>query len=482
MTTDSFADDSSRRYQAVRRESWDETARKLDGWRGAGGYYHQRLNEVYRFWVAPGQSVLEVGCGEGDLLAALRPQYGVGVDFSGEMIRRARQHHPDLTFHEMDAHDLALDHKFDVIILSDLVDDLWDVQTVFERIRDLCAPHTRVILNSYSRLWQAPLDAARGSSLATPRMQQNWLTTGDLKSLFTLADFEVMRVWQEIIAPVQIPAVTPLLNRVLVKLPLFRQLALTNFIVARPVPRAQLPDPEPTVSIIIAARNEAGNIQPLLDRTPQMGSATELVFVEGHSKDNTYDVIEQLTAGHTKHKTRLLRQTGIGKGNAVREGFDAATHDLFLILDADMTVPPEDLPRFYRAVATGKADFINGSRLVYPMEDEAMRFFNLLGNKAFGLAFSFLIGQTIKDTLCGTKGLWRKDYDRIAANRHYFGDFDPFGDYDLLLGAAKLNLKIVDLPVRYRARTYGTTNIHRWKHGLLLLRMTIFAARRLKFK
>jgi glycosyltransferase involved in cell wall biosynthesis len=165
----------------------------------------------------------------------------------------------------------------------------------------------------------------------------------------------------------------------------------------------------------------------------------------------------------------------------VRLGFQHAQGDILMILDADLTVPPEDLPRFYNALYKGRAEFINGVRLVYPMEKEAMRFLNLLGNKFFSLVFSWLLGQPIKDTLCGTKALWKTDYERIAANRSYFGDFDPFGDFDLLFGAAKLNLKIIEVPIRYRERTYGTTNISRWKHGWLLLRMVFFALRRIKF-
>jgi glycosyltransferase involved in cell wall biosynthesis len=212
-----------------------------------------------------------------------------------------------------------------------------------------------------------------------------------------------------------------------------------------------------------------------------MGRGTELVFVEGHSSDDTYFVIEREIASHPERQCQLLRQTGSGKGDAVRLGFDQARGEVLMILDADLTVAPEDLPRFLRALQSGKGDFINGVRLVYPMEKQAMRFFNLLGNKFFSLAFSWLLGQSVKDTLCGTKALWAADYRRIAAQRAYFGDFDPFGDFDLLFGAARLNLKIVDLPVRYRERTYGTTNIERWRHGALLLRMVLFAARRMKF-
>jgi glycosyltransferase involved in cell wall biosynthesis len=233
--------------------------------------------------------------------------------------------------------------------------------------------------------------------------------------------------------------------------------------------------------VIVPARNEAGNIAQIFERMPRMGSETEIVFVEGHSKDDTYATIEREIARHPEWRCQLLRQSGKGKADAVRLGFAQASGDVLMILDADLTMPPEDLPRYYDALVTGKAEFVNGVRLVYPMEEEAMRLLNLFGNKFFSVAFSWMIGQPIKDTLCGTKVLWRSDYDLIAANRAYFGDFDPFGDFDLIFGAARLNLKIVDLPIRYRERTYGTTNIDRWRHGWLLLRMVRFAARRMKF-
>jgi len=191
--------------------------------------------------------------------------------------------------------------------------------------------------------------------------------------------------------------------------------------------------------------------------------------------------IEQAIAAHPERTCKLFKQTGKGKGDAVRLGFAHATGDILMILDADLTVAPEELPRFVEILTSGKAEFANGSRLVYPMESSAMRFFNLVGNKFFSIAFTWLLGQPLKDTLCGTKTMWREDYEALVANRSYFGDFDPFGDFDLLFGAAKLNLKILDLPIRYRDRTYGETNISRWKHGWLLLKMVIFAARRIKF-
>jgi ubiquinone/menaquinone biosynthesis C-methylase UbiE len=476
MKTASFSDAAALSYQQTRMAHWDTIARTRNSWRGLGKYYHQRLQEIYRFHVSPQQSILELGCAQGDLLAGLQPKHGVGIDFSREMICRAQERHPELHFLQADAHDLsALDEKFDVIILSDLVNDLWDVQQVFEQIKRLCRPSTRLILNFYSRLWQLPLSLARKLNVATPNLYQNWLTREDVNALLRLADFETIRVTQEVLWPLPLGG---LANRFLVRLWPFHELALCNVVVARPVfERAS----QAVVSVIVPARNESGNIQAIFERTPPMGGGTEIIFVEGHSRDDTYAAIERESAAHPATPSLLLRQTGIGKADAVRLGFARAKGDVLMILDADLTVPPEDLPRFYEALVSGKGEFVNGVRLVYPMEKEAMRTLNFLGNKFFSLAFSWLLGQPIKDTLCGTKVLWKRDYEQIAANRSYFGDFDPFGDYDLIFGAAKLNRKIIDLPIRYRERTYGSTNISRWKHGLLLLRMVAFAARRIKF-
>ena len=471
----------AQQYQQSRMAHWDEVAQQPLTWRNWGRYYRQRLTEIYRFLVAPGQRVLEVGCAQGDLLAALAPSLGVGVDFSGEMIQRARQRHPDLQFIQADAHTLELDSTFDVIVLSDLINDVWDVQSIFERLALICTPHTRVILNTYSRLWEPLLGLAERLQLARPVLHQNWLTVHDVQGLLSLAGFETIRHWQEIFWPFDTPLLRGFFNRVLAHVWPIRHLDLTNFILARPKPIGLTQRELPSVSVIVPARNEAGNIPQIFERLPRLGRGTEIVFVEGHSRDNTYEAIEQAIPLHPEWKCQLWRQTGVGKGDAVRLGFTRATGEILMILDADLTMPPEDLPRYYQVLRSGQGEFANGVRLVYPMEGEAMRFANLIGNKFFSWAFSALLGQSVKDTLCGTKVLWKRDYDLIAANRAYFGDFDPFGDFDLLFGAAKLNMKIVDLPIRYRERTYGTTNIQRWKHGWLLLKMVWFALWRIKF-
>jgi SAM-dependent methyltransferase len=471
---------SARRYRHERTALWDGIAARSDSWRGWGGYYHRRIEELYRQLVAPGQRVLELGSGDGNLLAALAPSYGVGVDFSFATVQRARARHRELHFLHADAHELPLRGTFDVIVLSDLVNDLWDVQTMLAEVARVSHPRTRVILNFYSAAWELPLRAAQKLGVMRPLLPQNWLTRHDVANLLELAGLETVRVWGEILMPLPIPLLAPLANRYLAKLWPLDHADMTSFVVARPA-AARTARTETSVSVIVPARNEAGNVEAIFQRVPELGTGTELIFVEGHSSDDTYAAIERAIAAHPERRASLYRQTGKGKGDAVRLGYDKATGDVLMILDADLTVPPEDLPRFYEAIVTGRGEFINGVRLVYPMEKQAMRAANLLANKFFSGAFSWLLGQRIKDTLCGTKVLRKRDYERIAANRAHFGNFDPFGDFDLLFGAAKLTLKIVDLPIRYRERLYGTTNIQRWRHGVLLLRMVVFAARRIRF-
>ena len=478
VTPEAFRSQSE--YVEKRRRYWDDYAATLERWEGARGYYRRRLIELYRFLIPPGSRVAEVGCGAGDLLAALEPGYGLGVDFSPGMVARARAKHPHLRFETQDAHDWDTGEEFDYVIASDLVNDLWDVQQVLERICRHMHSSSRLVLNFYSRLWEMPRRVAEKTGLVRPQLPQNWLTVEDVVNLLNLAGLEPIRVSSEIMWPVRTPGFDRLCNRYLVKMGPFRWFGITNLLVARRMAETR-PGPEPIVTVVVPARNEAGNVPQIFDRVPQMGGGTELIFVEGHSKDDTYQAIEREIARRPAERVKLFRQAGKGKGDAVRLGFAEATGDLLMILDADLTVPPEDLPRFYAAWRSGKGDFINGVRLVYPMQDGAMRFFNFLGNKFFSLAFSWLLSQSIKDTLCGTKVLSRADYEVIAANRAYFGEIDPFGDFDLIFGAAKYNLKIVDLPIRYQERVYGETNIQRWSHGWLLLRMMVLAMRRIKF-
>ena len=477
------ADPGATRYREKRMAHWNQVSRQKGTPRRPGAYYHQLLQHYYKFLIPPGLRILELGCGHGDLLAHLKPSVGVGIDLSKEMVRAAKIKHPNLNFIQADVHEIEFGEQFDVIILSDLVNDLWDVQRVLRKLRNITHAGSRLVLNFFNNSWRVPLSVVKWLGMGANVMEQNWFAPHDVYNLLDLAGFEVIHHRPMGLLPIKIPLMSKLLNRYFVHLPPFSWLALSQIVIARPDPardKVDLSKP-PSASIIVPARNEAGNIENIIKRLPELGCRTELIFVEGHSTDNTYETIQYVLERYPAKRCRLFRQKGNGKGDAVRLGFDKADGDILMILDADMTVPPEELSRFYDAIVGGRGEFINGVRLVYPLEDQAMRFFNILGNKFFSLAFSWLLGQPIKDTLCGTKVLWKRDYETIAKNREYYGNFDPFGDFDLLFGAARLNHKIVEIPIRYRSRTYGDTNIDRWRHGWLLLKMVIFAARRIKF-
>ena len=431
-------------------------------------YFQTLLARYFAEYIPPSASAAEIG----------RPSRSVVPLLPAA--KRARAAHVPLADLPASGPFFAAESYPDRIILNGVLHYERDVQTFLERLRLNCPPRARILVASYSMLWRPVVQLANWLGLRESDPDENWLTATDINNLLTVSGYQLVVEHARVLCPVYVPFLSTLLNRWLAPLPGIRQLALMHIVVARPVSFAP-PAVRPSVSVIVPARNEAGNIDAIIRRLPALGPDDELIFVEGHSTDHTWAEIQRAAAARPAGTTHCLQQQGRGKGDAVRLGFAHATRDILLILDADLTVPPEDLPKFYRALVSDTGEFINGSRLVYPMPREAMRFANMIGNKFFATAFTFLIGQPLKDTLCGTKVLWRQDYERIAAARHELGEFDPFGDFDLLFGAARQGLKIVELPIRYGERTYGTTNIHRWSHGWLLLRMTIFAARRLKF-
>ena len=467
----------SRRTEAI-RERFDQLAGSRAAWQVKAGYYYQDQRRYLQFLVPEGLKVLEVGCGLGDQLAALKPSRGLGIDISSAMVAEASRRHPNIEFRVGRLETLPDEDVFDVILLVDVIGHLLDVEAVLKEMRRFCTPSTRVVIAYYNFLWEPVLWLAERLGFKMPQQQQNWLSPADIRNLLRLADYEIVKSESRLLLPKKVPILAFILNRYLAYLPLINRLCLTQYVVARM--RGFDTRRDFTVSIVIPCRNEKGNIEPAITRLPRFGLRQEIIFVDGHSTDGTVEEIERVRRQYPQYNIQLFVQDGKGKGDAVRKGFAHATGDILMILDADLTMPPEDLPKFYEAIASGKGEFINGSRLVYPMEQEAMRFLNLLGNKFFSMAFSWLLGERIKDTLCGTKVLFRKDYERIVANRAYFGEFDPFGDFDLLFGASKLNLKILEVPIRYQERTYGTTNINRFQHGWLLLKMTVYGFFRLK--
>lgn len=445
--------------------------------------YRENDRKFMRFLIPPGKRVLELGCGQGTLLAALEPSYGVGVDFGAKTIARATELHPNLHFVQGDVEDpdtLAdIEGSFDYIVIADTIGMFEDIDGTLRRVHQLCAPSTRIIISYYSHLWEPVLKLAEVLHLRSRQPKINYIATADFLNLMDLADFEVISQEQRQLIPLNWFGLGAFVNRFIAPLPGIRQLCLRTYLVGRPV--RLFADRKLSASILIPCRNERGNIENAIRRMPRFGAAQEILFVEGNSSDGTFEECERVRDAYKDDwDIKVLKQDGKGKGDAVRKGFAAATGDVLMILDADLTMPPEALPKYHAVIESGKAEFVNGTRLIYPMENEAMRPLNFIANRCFAYLFSYLVNTRLTDTLCGTKVLLRKDYEVLARERDYFGNFDPFGDFDLIFGAAKQNLKIIETPIHYKARTFGETQISRFRDGWLLLKMVWFAYRKLK--
>ena len=459
---------------------FDSVSTERKKWRKKGAFYHKQLEKYLQYLIPSNSSVIEIGCGTGDLLAALNPERGVGIDISPKMVEIAKEKFPHLQFETGDFEDLHIEEKFDYVVLVETIGHVDDIQSAFKELRKVCKPETRVIIVYYNYLWEPVLKFAEAVGLRMKQPLQHWLPLDDISNLLYLNDFEVIKKGYRFLLPIYIPIVSTFLNRFLANMPFFWKLSLNEVLIASPKGQRK-PSKEVTCSVVVPCRNEKGNIEQAVLRTPDMGKEMEIIFVEGHSQDETFEECKRVKSEYPQKDITVLVQDGKGKYDAVKKGFVHAKNDVMMILDADLTVPPEDLPKFFDAIASGKGEFINGTRLVYQMEGQAMRFLNLLGNKFFSRAFTYILEQRIRDTLCGTKVLWKEDYLKIAEGRKYFGDFDPFGDFDLLFGASKLNPKILEIPIKYRDRTYGTTQISRFRHGLILFKMVFFALGKIKF-
>jgi len=463
---------------------FNSIAKRRDYWRRRNWYYHKELERFFKFIIPENSSasVIEIGCGTGDLIASLNCKNSVGIDFSEEMIKIAKEKYPHIEFYVDDIENLSLSRKFDFVIMQDLLGHLSDVYLAFRNLRKITTKKTRIIITTYNHLWEPIILFAEKLGLKMKQPYQNWLPLQVIENLLYLNDYEVVKKGFRFLFPIYIPLISNFINRCIAKLPIIKIFCLVCFIIAKQTQR-QAEKEEYSCSIVIPCRNEAGNIEEIVKTLTVPAKNVEIIFVDGASTDGTVEKIKEMAEKFKSKNIKLIHQGGpFGKADAVRKGFDAANGDILIVHDADLTVPSEDVVKFYTALAEGKGEFINGTRLVYPLEKGAMRLLNMLGNKIFSILFTWILEQRITDTLCGTKALFKDDYFRIKVGRKFFGDFDPFGDFDLLFGAAKLNLKIVEMPVRYKRRTYGETKISRWKHGWLLLKMCIIGFRKFKLQ
>jgi len=451
-------------------------APRRNGWIQRNRYYYKLLSRLLRFLVEPQKKVLSVRCGTGNLLTAVRQSDGKGIDICAEMAESAKQLNPTLDFavafpdKDEFQHVFSRDEKFDYILFSDIGDTV-DVLQALRNLRPLCWRHTRLLVITYNHLWEPLVTFAEWIGMKVPRTEQNWLSTADIQNLMKLAGFEVLETHRIVFLPKYVPLLSSFLNHFCARLPILSRLCMTQVVVARmlfpPVPRENF-----SVSVIIPCKDERGNVEDAIRRIPRLGGQTEIIFCDDQSTDGTPEEVMRVHARYPQQHIRLEHGPGVCKSKNVWTGFNAATGDILMILDADLTTMPEELAYFMDVIASGQAEFVNGSRLVYPVPKGAMNGANMLGNKFFSIAFTYLLGQRVKDTLCGTKVLWRSDWERIKPMLGRWGTEDRWGDYELLFGAAKLNLKILDLPVHYQERIYGSTKMTRvFRNGLVMLRM-----------
>jgi SAM-dependent methyltransferase len=465
------------------RSSNKSNEENLETWRKRNLYYYKDLEELYRFWVEPMATVLEVGSGTGYLLQAVQPKSGLGIDVNDSAIEHSEARFPHLKFQVADIETFQTKTSYDYILLANTISYLHNIQQALQNTRELCHADSRVVLTFHNPAWEPILHFATliRQRIALPPL--NWLNFEDVNNLLSLEGFEIISSGKRCLVPKQIPLLSWLFNRVLAPLPVINGLCLTEYAIARPIPNFSNAAVETkTCSVIIPVRNEAGNIENCIAQLPRMGKHTEVIFIEGNSSDNSWEEIQRVQARYgNEWDIKICQQPGKGKGDAVRTGFEMASGDVLIILDSDLTVRPKDLPAFFQEIASGRCEMANGCRMVYPVSAEAMPWLNRMANRFFAWLLSFLLNTKIKDSLCGTKAISRSHYLKLAANRSYFGNFDPFGDFDLLFGAAKLGLKIKDIPVRYVPRVYGSSNIQHYKEGITLLKMCLYAAKKIRF-
>ena len=461
-----------------RRRQQDSVAEHRDVWIRTNRYYYDRIKRLLRFIVEPGRRVLDVRCETGHLLAAVEPARGVGVEIGRAMVDQASQNFPALHFVQADPEELDLNEKFDYILFNHIFDSI-DILRALVQIRRHCTPQTRLLVINYNQFWQPVLETASKLGLRSRCVEPNWVSEYDVAGFLELAGLRPVRTHRLFFSPKWIPLLSAVLNDFVAKLPGLRRLCMMQIIVARPQPEPER-ECDVTVSVVIPCRNEHGNVQPAVDRIPNMGKNTEIIFCDDKSTDGTADEVRRMQALYPDRDIRLVEGPGICKAENVWAGFRAARGDVLMILDADLAVMPEELPDFLRTLVNHRGEFINGSRLVYPMREKAMKFANMVGNKVFGLAFSFLLDQRIKDALCGTKVLWREDWRRMERILGSWGITDLWGDYELLFGASRLHLEIVEVPVHYQERIHGITKMTRvFSNGLRMLRICFHAWHRL---
>lgn len=451
-------------------------ARKLAWFRTRYRFYHERKREYVRFIIPPGESVLVLGCEDGELLAALQPSRGVGIDASSAYRDLARERFPEHEYLESLAAISSTRQTFEYVVIDDIAGESDDLFSLLQGIARLCTPTSRLVIVQHNYLWGPVFRLAEWLGIKRRERDQFWLSIGDLRVFLDGAGFETINVTPKMFCPVRLLGLGPAINWVAGLVPFVHRLASMEILIARRVLHDRHPERK-TASIILTVRDELGNIEPMVRQIPDVGAGTEIIFVEGHSTDGTRAEVERVAKQYPGKNVRLLVQDGIGQGDAIHKGFSEASGDVIILLEADQTSPAEDVLKAFDIVAGGRADYVNGSRFIYPRGKGAMPLRKILGNWMFAIWFTWFLGQRTSDVLCGLKAIDRRQFQRLSKNWGSLGLFDPFGDFELIFGAARLGLKICEVPTRYTVRQYGEPKSRFLKHGWMLTRMALRATR-----
>lgn len=458
----------------------DQSIPTREKWIQRSGYYYRNLSRIISNAIASNASVCHVGCDSPYLLKSLPQAKGTGICMTEKQKVFCETTDPDHRYTTM-AQLQTLREKFDYIVITSL-GYFFDVQEVFHQIQILCHFRTRIIIINCNLLWEPLFYLGEKLRLRMPQSarRQNMVPTHHVINLLSLSRFQLVKWSSHILVPYFIPLVSWFFNRILASSFPFRYLSSTDIIIARP----QITPPEPvTCSVIVPCKNEKGNIESLVRRIPALADETEIVLVDDRSSDGTGEEMRRCQKTWPDKKITVIEGPGISKGEAVRMGIEGAAGRLIAIFDADLAVLPEELPKCILPLLEGTADFVNTVRFVYPQQDGAMRWLNIAGNRGFSLLFTFLIRQRVSDTLCGTKVFWKEDYRNISGLKDYWLWRDRWGDFEQLLGASKLGLKIVEVPIHYAERTYGETKMkNRFQNGLHMLKLCLGGFIRLRLQ
>lgn len=357
--------------------------------------------------------------------------------------------------------------KYDCIVLSDMFEVNDDILGLLKLLKKNLNNDGTILLTSITPIWDGVLSILEMLNLKNKSKKRSYIHLNKLSAVLDTINFQITGKRTRQYFPFKLFYFGNIINNFLEIILYFFNFGIRSYFTIKEIEDTAEKDVL-SKTIIVPAKNEEGNLNELINRIPYLGNNVEVIISCGISNDNTLGMAKSLKSDNFIIK--VIEQTSKGKANAVWEACEQSSNDLIAILDADLSVDPEELSSFFELIETKKCDFVNGTRLIYSMEKGSMRFINNFGNRLFQYVVSKIIRLPLTDSLCGTKVFKKNLYEKIKKWQSVVKIKDPFGDFDLLFAAAYSSQKIVEYPIHYRARKYGTTQIRRFKDGFKLIK------------